>query len=52
MKRLTMEIMRDFNECYDYNLTDKDLREILAELRDDKIVSETDILEEFEYYVS
>jgi hypothetical protein len=52
MKNLNMEIMREFNICYDYNLSEKELRQILAELRDNKIVSENDILEEFEYYVS
>jgi hypothetical protein len=52
MKKLTIEILREFNESYDYDLPDQELRRILAELRDSNIVSENDILDEFEYYVS
>jgi hypothetical protein len=52
MKKLTIEVLREFNECYDYDLPDQELRRILAELRDNNIVSENDILDEFEYYVS
>jgi hypothetical protein len=52
MKKLTIEVLREFNESYDYDLPDKELRRILAELRDNNIVSENDILDEFEYYVS
>jgi hypothetical protein len=52
MKKLTIEVLREFNESYDYDLPDSELRRILAELRDSNIVSENDILDEFEYYVS
>jgi hypothetical protein len=52
MKKLTIEVLREFNESYDYDLPDQELRRILAELRDSNIVSENDILDEFEYYVS
>jgi hypothetical protein len=52
MRELNLETIRQFNNNYDYGLSDKDLRKILAELKDYKKVTETEVLEEFEYYVS
>jgi hypothetical protein len=52
MKKLTIEVIRDFNECYDYNLKDNELENILKELSDGYPVSENDIIELLEEYVS
>lgn len=52
MKELNIEVIKEFNNNYDYGLSDKELRQILNEFRNSKRVSENDILDEFEYYVS
>lgn len=52
MKKLTMEVIKEFNKCYDYNLQDNVLENILKELSDGYPVSENDILELLEDYAS
>jgi hypothetical protein len=50
MKRLTLSVLKNFNEWYDYNLSDEVLIIVLKELNDGYPVSDREILEWLEEY--
>jgi hypothetical protein len=52
MKRLNLDILREYNKLFEYNLPEETLNEILDELSFSKFVHETDILDEFECYTN
>jgi hypothetical protein len=52
MKIFDINTIREINEMYDYNLSDRILKEILNCLSDSKLVYEFDVIQEFEYYAN
>jgi hypothetical protein len=53
MQKLTINILRQYSEWYDYNLNADQLRKVYKELTfPTGIVSENDIFEEFDYILN
>lgn len=49
MKKLTLNVLREFNNCYEFNLTEEQLKAVYEELTwTSGTVFENDILDEFE----
>jgi hypothetical protein len=49
MSRFTKEVLRQFNQCYEYNLTEEQLDNVYKELSwQSKYINHNDILDEFE----
>jgi hypothetical protein len=49
MKKLTKEVLRQFNQCYDYNFNEVQLENVYKELSwQSNVITGNDILDEFE----
>jgi hypothetical protein len=48
MKKLTLDMLNEINQCYDYNYSENKVITIFKELANDNVVCMDDIFEEFE----
>lgn len=53
MKRLTLSVLREFNSCYEFNLSEDQLKAIFEEITfTSGSVTGEDILDEFEFILN